>query len=53
MDIAVKGITEGQPIPEKFAFGVYNPVDHMELGNNLNPEVTWSGIPEGTKVSWS
>ena len=49
MDIAVKGITEGQPIPEKFAFGVYNPVDHMELGNNLNPEVTWSGVPEGTK----
>ncbi|MEQ6885699.1 YbhB/YbcL family Raf kinase inhibitor-like protein [Salicola sp. Rm-C-2C1-2] len=49
MDIKVKDINEGQPVPEHFAFGVYDPDNHMALGRNLNPEVTWSGVPEGTR----
>jgi Raf kinase inhibitor-like YbhB/YbcL family protein len=49
MDIQVKDINEGQPVPEHFAFGVYDPDNHMALGRNLNPEVTWSGVPEGTR----
>lgn len=49
MDIKVKDINEGQPVPEHFAFGVYDPDTHMALGRNLNPEVTWSGVPEGTR----
>ena len=49
MDIQVKDINEGQPVPEHFAFGVYDPDNHMALGRNLNPEVSWSGVPEGTR----
>ena len=49
MDIKVRGIEEGQPVPEEFAFGVYNEQDHMSFGPNRNPEVTWEGAPEGTR----
>jgi len=30
--IKVRGIEEGQPVPEKFAFGVYSEQDHMSFG---------------------
>ncbi|SDW73795.1 YbhB/YbcL family Raf kinase inhibitor-like protein [Marinobacter mobilis] len=49
MKIEVSGITEGQPIPEKFAFGVFNADDHMSFGPNRNPEVAWDKVPEGTR----
>lgn len=49
MKIKVRGIEEGQPVPEKFAFGVYSAQDHMSFGPNRNPEVTWEDVPEGTK----
>ncbi len=49
MKIRVNGITDNQPIPETFAFGVYNAEDHMNFGPNRNPEVSWSEVPEGTQ----
>jgi len=47
--IKVRGIEEGQPVPEKFAFGVYSEQDHMSFGPNRNPELVWEDAPEGTK----
>src|SRR5690554_7520940 len=47
--LEVKGIADGQPIPEKFAFGVFSEQDHMSFGRNRNPELVWEGAPEGTK----
>ena len=49
MKIKVRGIEEGQPVPEKFAFGVYSEQDHMSFGPNRNPELVWEDAPEGTK----
>lgn len=49
MQLTIKGIAEGQPIPEKFAFGIYDAENHMALGQNLNPEISWSDAPSGTK----
>lgn len=49
MDIKVRGIEEGQPVPEEFSFGVYSEQDHMSFGPNKNPEVTWDNAPEGTR----
>ncbi|WP_166268726.1 YbhB/YbcL family Raf kinase inhibitor-like protein [Marinobacter caseinilyticus] len=49
MNINVKGISESQPIPERFAFGVFNPDSHMHFGPNRNPEVEWTDAPEGTQ----
>ena len=49
MKLTVGGITDGAAIPEKFAFGVQDPGAHVRLGENLNPSVSWSGVPEGTR----
>src|SRR5690554_112378 len=49
MKVKFDGITEGQPVPEKFAFGVYSDEDHMSFGPNRNPEVSWENLPEGTR----
>lgn len=49
MKLRVHGIDDGQPIPETFAFGVYNEQDHMSFGPNRNPELTWEDAPEGTR----
>ncbi|CAN0598906.1 unnamed protein product, partial [Ectocarpus sp. 12 AP-2014] len=45
----VRGIEEGQPVPEAFAFGVYSEADHMSFGPNRNPEMAWDEAPEGTR----
>lgn len=45
MQLTVKGIEEGKPIPEKFAFGIPDPESHMTFGPNINPEIRWSDMP--------
>jgi len=47
--LRVKGIEDGQPIPETFAFGIYNEQEHMSFGPNRNPELVWEDAPEGTR----
>jgi hypothetical protein len=49
MKLTVGGITDGAAIPEKFAFGVRDPESHVRLGENLNPAISWSDVPEGTR----
>ncbi len=49
MKLTIQGITEGQPIPGKFAFGVPDAAEHMQFGQNLNPAITWSDAPRETK----
>lgn len=49
MKLRVKGIENGQPIPETFAFGVYNEQEHMSFGPNRNPELVWEDAPGGTR----
>jgi Raf kinase inhibitor-like YbhB/YbcL family protein len=38
-----------QPIPEQFAFGAPDPVLHVRLAGNLNPQLKWSGAPAETR----
>ena len=38
-------------IPEEFAFGASDPVQHLRLSLNRNPHLRWSGAPSGAK-SW-
>lgn len=49
MKLSVTGITDGQPIPGTFAFGVPSEQDHMSFGPNRNPELVWQDAPAGTK----
>jgi len=47
--LKIRGIEDGQPIPEAFAFGVYSETEHMALGPNRNPELSWEEVPEGAR----
>lgn len=49
MKLDVHGITEGKPIPGRFALGVPDPADHMRFGQNLNPRVVWTDAPRQTQ----
>jgi hypothetical protein len=36
-------------IPEEFAFGVPDATQHLRLGRNRNPHLSWTGVPAGTR----
>lgn len=36
-------------IPERCAFGIPDPDEHLKLGENRNPALAWSDTPEGTQ----
>ncbi len=43
-EISIDGISDGEPIPSKFAFCA-----GAEMGDNRSPAVSWSGAPEATQ----
>ena len=49
MRISVQGISEGQPIPDQFAFAVPHDTDHIIFSDNRNPRISWDEIPDGTR----
>jgi Raf kinase inhibitor-like YbhB/YbcL family protein len=40
---------DNEPIPEECAFCAQDPEHHARLSKNLNPDLSWSGLPGGTK----
>jgi Raf kinase inhibitor-like YbhB/YbcL family protein len=42
-------IETDRPIPERCAFGIPDTDRHMLLGENLSPQLTWSGVPAEAK----
>src|SRR5690606_30179164 len=40
---------DGSPIPERFAFGKIDPKKRVTLADNINPQLQWSEVPEGTQ----
>lgn len=49
MRLTSTSIENDRPIPERCAFGVPDADQHMRLGENLSPQLTWSGIPKDAK----
>jgi hypothetical protein len=49
MQLTSKSFRDGGPIPGEFAFAVIDPVNHIKLSTNRNPDLAWSDVPEGTK----
>jgi Raf kinase inhibitor-like YbhB/YbcL family protein len=49
LDVSIDGITEGQRIPEEFAFGVRTEDTPFTFGANISPAIRWSAGPGGTK----
>jgi len=49
MQITSSSFENGQTIPESHVFGIPDAESHMALGQNRNPPLAWSDVPEGTK----
>jgi Raf kinase inhibitor-like YbhB/YbcL family protein len=49
MKLTSTAFAEGQPIPGALAVCVMDPVLHVKLSENMNPDLRWSDLPPGTK----
>ena len=49
MKLASPVLRDQQPIPADYAFGVADPAQHVVLGSNANPPLTWSNLPPQTR----
>ena len=49
MKLTTTAFADGGVIPVEFAFGAIDPVTHVKLSGNRNPDFAWGGLPAGTK----
>ncbi|NND53740.1 MAG: YbhB/YbcL family Raf kinase inhibitor-like protein, partial [Gammaproteobacteria bacterium] len=49
MKITSENFAQNERIPERCAFGIPCPEEHLKLGDNRNPQLTWTDLPEGTR----
>jgi Raf kinase inhibitor-like YbhB/YbcL family protein len=49
MKLTSKSFPDGGVVPGRCAFAVKAPKARVKLSDNLNPELSWSGVPAGTK----
>lgn len=49
MQLHSKDLTDKAPVSPRFAFGKPDADAHMQLSDNLSPQLAWSGAPGGTR----
>ena len=49
MQLTTTAFAPGAAIPPEFAFWAIDPVNHVQLSGNRNPDFAWTGLPAGTK----
>lgn len=49
MKLISTSFRDNKRIPARCAFGIPDGTGHMQLGQNRNPQLAWSGIPAGAK----
>ncbi len=49
MHLSSSSFADGQRIPGDFSFCMPDPAHHVCLGRNLNPQLSWSDAPAGTR----
>ncbi len=49
MQLSSSSFADGQRIPGDYSFCTPDPARHVCLGSNRNPQLAWSGAPDGTK----
>lgn len=49
MKLTSQSFSQGARVPERCAFAKPDPKSHMVLSDNLNPQLAWSGLPQGTR----
>ncbi len=45
MELTSTVFTDGGHIPGALAFAVIDPVAHIKLSENMNPDLRWCGLP--------
>jgi len=48
MQLQLDGLSDGEKLPEPFAFGVKSAEGNVSLGENRNPALRWEDAPENT-----
>ncbi len=48
LDITINAFNDGDAIPDKYAFCIPDEENHVNMGENKSPAISWSGAPEGT-----
>ncbi|MEI2418477.1 YbhB/YbcL family Raf kinase inhibitor-like protein [Orrella sp. JC864] len=49
MKLTSLSFSEGEAIPERYAFAKIDPQSHVALADNYNPHLAWDEVPEGTR----
>jgi Raf kinase inhibitor-like YbhB/YbcL family protein len=49
MRLKSESFEHNQPIPRRCAFGIPHATEHLTLGENRNPHLSWTGIPDKTE----
>ena len=49
MQLTTTAFADMAPIPGEFAFAVIDPVAHVKLSANRNPDFAWRDVPPGTR----
>lgn len=49
MKLTSTSFADGQKIPGDLSFCIPDPTTHVCLGKNLNPQLSWSDVPAGTR----
>ncbi len=49
MLFTLPAFANGAAIPEEYAYCIPDPQNHKKLGKNLNPQMVWSDLPDGTQ----
>jgi len=49
MELRTSSFEDGGPIPARYAFAEPDPEEKVTLSDNVNPALSWSDVPAGTK----
>ncbi len=49
MELWSESFEDGGPIPAEYAFCRFDPDTHATLSTNRNPQLSWSGVPQGAR----
>lgn len=48
LEVTINAWNDGDVIPDKYAFCIPAEENHVTLGENISPAISWSGAPDGT-----
>ncbi len=46
MELTTSSFADGGPIPSRYAFAKPDPDTHVTFSDNVNPALSWAGVPD-------